>query len=258
MAERQGQTRLFGRYRVEAGRGDACRMPRQPRFFAPDVPLHVIQRGNNRQAIFRAPEDRLRFLHLFRQAIRRHGVSIHAYVLMTNHVHFLLTPSRREGVSDMMQSVGRVYVQWFNGQYRRTGTLWEGRYKATVVEDERYLLTCMRYIELNPVRAKMVKTPGEHPWSSFAANACGEVSGLLESHPVYRALGSSPDDRRGAYRELFRHEIPEAELCAIRDATQNGWALGGAGFCARIDATGRRASRLPMGRPRKRRDPDPE
>ena len=148
-------------------------MPRQPRFFAPDGPLHVIQRGNDRQVIFRAPEDRLRFLDLIRHAMRRHGVSIHAYVLMTNHVHFLLTPSGRDAVSGMMQSVGRVYVQWFNGRYRRTGTLWEGRYKATVVEDERYLLTCMRYIELNPVRARMVKSPGEHPWSSFATNACG-------------------------------------------------------------------------------------
>jgi putative transposase len=233
-------------------------MPRQPRFFAPDVPLHVIQRGNDRQVIFRAPEDRLRFLDLIRHAMRRHGVSIHAYVLMTNHVHFLLTPSRRGGVSDMMQSVGRVYVQWFNGRYRRTGTLWEGRYKATVVEDERYLLTCMRYIELNPVRARMVKSPGEHPWSSFATNACGVASDLVESHAVYRALGSSPEERRGAYRELFRHEIPEADLCAIRDATQNGWALGSDGFRARIDATGRRAGRLPMGRPRKRREPDPE
>jgi putative transposase len=233
-------------------------MPRQPRFFSPGVPLHVIQRGNDRQSIFRDPDDRLRFLTLLRQAIRRHGVSIHAYVLMTNHVHFLLTPLGRDGVAGVMQSVGRVYVRWFNGRYRRTGTLWEGRYKATVVEDERYLLTCMRYIELNPVRARMVTTPDEHPWSSFAANACGEASDLVEPHPVYRALGAAPDQRRGAYRELFRHEIPEVDLCAIRDATQCGWALGGAGFRARIDATGRRASRLPMGRPRKRREPDPE
>jgi len=121
-----------------------------------------------------------------------------------------------------------------------------------------YLLTCMRYIELDPVRARMVKTPGEHPWSSFATNACGEASSLVESHAVYRALGSTPDERRSAYRELFRHEVPEVELCAIRDATQNGWALGGEGFRARIDATGRRATRLPMGRPRKRREPDAE
>ena len=233
-------------------------MPRQPRFFSPGVPLHVIQRGNDRQAIFRASEDRLRFLYLFCHAVRRYGVSVHAYVLMTNHVHFLLTPSGRDAVSGMMRSVGRVYVQWFNDQYRRTGTLWEGRYKATVVEDERYLLTCMRYIELNPVRAKMVRAPGEHPWSSFAANACGEASDLVEPHPIYRALGSTPEDRRGAYRELFRDEIPEVDLCAIRDATQNGWALGGDGFLARIDATGRRASRLPIGRPRKRRESGPE
>lgn len=177
---------------------------------------------------------------------------------MTNHVHVLATPGDGQGVSRMMQYVGRCYVPYVNYTYGTSGSIWEGRFKASLIQDEAYLLTCMRYIELNPVRARMVTTPDEHPWSSFAANACGEASDLVEPHPVYRALGAAPDQRRGAYRELFRHEIPEVDLCAIRDATQCGWALGGAGFRARIDATGRRASRLPMGRPRKRREPDPE
>ena len=226
-------------------------MPRLPRFFAPGVPLHVIQRGNDRQAIFRDSGDRLAFIELLRRAVVRHGVSIHAFVLMTNHVHFLMTPSDRVAMSATMQSVGRVYVQRFNTRHRRTGTLWEGRYMAAAVEDERYLLTCMRYIELNPVRAGMVATPGQYEWSSFRANACGEPSDLVVPHRVFRALGRDAAERQSAYRELFRHALPEADLCVIRDATQHAWAMGGDDFRALIEATGRRAARLPMGRPRK-------
>lgn len=233
-------------------------MPRLPRFFAPGVPLHVIQRGNDRQAIFRDAADCVYFMELLGKAALRHGIALHAYVLMTNHVHFLLTPRGRDETSRMMQSLGRVYVQRFNERYRRTGTLWEGRYKAAIVEDERYLLTCMRYIELNPVRARMVASPGEYFWSTFRTNACGEPSDLIVPHPVYQAISAAPDERRAAYRELFRQDVSEADLCVIRDATQHAWALGGDVFRARIDATRRRATRLPMGRPRKAPDDAPK
>lgn len=233
-------------------------MPRLPRFFAPGAPLHVIQRGNDRQAIYRDLDDRRAFMELLQRAIARNGIRLHAYVLMTNHVHLLLTPSDRDGVGRTMQSVGRVYVQRFNTRHRRTGTLWEGRYKAAVVDGERYLLTCMRYIELNPVRARIVATPGDYVWSSFQANACGMPSTFIERHAVYQALGSTAVERQCAYRELFRHAIPEADLCVIRDSTQNAWAMGDEAFRAKIDATGRRAARLPMGRPRRRSDDDSE
>jgi putative transposase len=131
--------------------------------------------------------------------------------------------------------------------------LWEGRYKAAIVDDERYVLTCMRYIELNPMRARVVAQPGEYPWASFRANACGAPDALITSHLAYERLGGNAGQRQHAYRALFAGAIPEEELCAIRDATQNAWALGGAAFRRRIDAFGRRAERLPMGRPRKRR-----
>ncbi len=226
-------------------------MSRLPRFYVPGVPLHIIQRGNDRQAIFRDPDDLRFFLALLRRAAENHGVSIHAYVLMTNHVHLLLTPGDRDSASAMMQSIGRVYVQRFNTRHGRTGTLWEGRYKAAVVEDERYLITCMRYIELNPVRAGIVPAPGAYRWSSFRANALGESSDIVVPHDVFRALGDSPASRGAVYRELFGDTIPESDLHAIRDATQHTWAIGGESFRARIDAAGRRAARLPMGRPRK-------
>ena len=187
------------------------------------------------------------------RAARDYGVAIHAYVLMTNHVHLLATPRVATSVPKMMQSIGRAYVQYFNFTYRRTGTLWEGRYKAAIVDDERYLLTCMRYIELNPMRAHMVASPGEFSWSSFRANACGVADNLVEPHPIYRRLGHSPEARQAAYRALFRSSIPEEELCTIRDATQNAWALGSATFRRRIAVLSRRAERLPLGRPRKER-----
>ena len=226
-------------------------MPRLPRFYVPDLPLHVIQRGNDRAPIFGGHDDLRFFRECLLRASREHGVAIHAYVLMTNHVHLLATPGLATSMPKMMQSIGRVYVQYFNGAYRRTGTLWEGRYKAAIVDDERYLLACMRYIEVNPVRAHMVTKPADFPWSSFRANACGKPDDLVRPHPIYLRLGSSPDTRQESYRELFQSSIPEEELRVIRDATQNAWALGSASFRSRIAELCRRAERLPIGRPRK-------
>jgi putative transposase len=225
-------------------------MPRLPRFFLPGVPLHVIQRGNDRQPMFREPADRRRFLALTAAYATRHAVAIHAYVLMANHVHLLATPADRHGVSRMMQGLGRVYVRWFNHRHERTGTLWEGRYRASVVDCERYLLLCMRYIELNPVRAAIVPDPGEYRWSSYRCNALGTGDGLVTPHPVYEDLGRHVDDRRRVYRDLFRAAISDAELDMIRDAAHHEWALGQDEFLARVGRSGRRGARLPMGRPR--------
>jgi putative transposase len=234
------------------------RVPRLPRFFAPSLPLHVIQRGNNRQSIFRGRNDLMVYRACLARAARDRGVAIHAYVLMTNHVHLLATPSLEDSMPKMMQSIGRIYVKYFNSTYGRTGTLWEGRYKAAIVDDERYLLTCMRYIELNPVRAQMVASPGEFPWSSYSTNAWGRPDALVEPHTIYQGLGLSPTTRRAAYRQLFGSPIPEDEICNIRDATQHAWALGDAEFRGKIAASTRRAERLPTGRPRKPRPADGE
>ncbi len=226
-------------------------MPRLPRFFVAETPLHVIQRGNDRAPIFGGVADCALFRDCLARRSREHGVSIHAYVLMTNHVHLLATPQAATSLPRMMQAIGRVYVHHFNVSYCRTGTLWEGRYKAAIVDDEQYLLTCMRYIEMNPVRAHMVSNPGEYPWSSFMANACGGQDELVVPHRLYLSLGRSPPERRAAYRALFQKSIPDEVLCVIRDSTQNAWALGSGAFRDRIAELSRRAERLPMGRPRR-------
>jgi putative transposase len=228
-------------------------MARLPRFFVPDLPLHIVQRGNDRQSIFASRADAIFFRACLGRAARDHGVAIHAYVFMTNHVHLLATPKMAASVPKLMQSLGRIYVQYFNATHTRTGTLWEGRYKAAIVDDERYLLTCMRYIELNPVRAQMVANPGRFRWSSFAANALGVTDGLVEPHAIYLDLGRTPETRQAAYRGLFDLSISEDEMGNIRDATQHAWALGGAAFRSRIEQQSRRADRLAMGRPRKER-----
>ena len=223
-------------------------MARLPRFFVPDTPQHVIQRGNDRQPIFRTTADLAFFKDCLTFAARRHGVVVHAYVLMTNHVHLLVTPELATSLPRTMQSVGRVYVRYFNAIRERSGTLWEGRYKAAIVDSDRYLLACMRYIEQNPVRAGLVERPERYPWSSFGANALGAQDPLVSAHRVYRELGSSLEARRSQYRALFDQPVAESEIRAIRDATQNAWALGDARFCRAVDGLGRRAERARVGR----------
>jgi putative transposase len=223
-------------------------MSRLPRYYVPALPQHVIQRGNNRDPMFRCAADFAFYLDCLGHAARKHALAIHAYVLMTNHVHVLATPGHESSLPRTMQSVGRVYVRYFNTAYQRTGTLWEGRYKATVIQDDQYLLTCMRYIELNPVRAGIVRAPGEYRWSSHHLNAWGEPDPTIAEHPLYRELGSSPDARQGAYRSLFESELADDDLLHLRDATHNGWALGGEDFQTRVTQFGRRSKRLPRGR----------
>ena len=226
-------------------------MARLPRYFAEGLPLHIIQRGNNREPIFGAEPDYRFYLDCLQRAASEHAVAIHAYVLMTNHVHLLATPSHQASLPKTLQSVGRRYVQYFNYTYRRTGTLWEGRYRSTVIDSDRYLLTCMRYIEMNPTRAEsMAQHPADYPWSSYRANALGAQDPLLSPHALYRGLGRSVEARQSSYRQLFRAQLSKTDIEAIRESTNKAWALGNAHFQAKIAAlTGRRAAPMPKGRP---------
>ena len=201
-------------------------MPRQPRFILPGHPQHIIVRGNNRDVIFNHRNDYLFFLDKLGDAIEKYECHLHAYVLMTNHVHFLMSPQTDVGISQVMQTVGRSYVQYFNKKYRRTGTLWEGRYKASLIGSEAYALTCYRYIELNPVRACMVVSPEEYPWSSYQFNANGKKNDLVTPHDLYQRLGLSAAERSKAYRALFNGLFPESDVNQIRDATNKCWAIG--------------------------------
>lgn len=229
-------------------------MARLPRYVLPGQPQHVIQRGNNRQVIFTRDEDFQFFRDAVVYASEQRGLVIHAYVWMSNHIHLLATPDSEHSISKVFQSVGRKYVQYFNRTYQRTGTLWEGRYRATVVDSEAYLLTLMRYIELNPVRAGMVAHPRDYAWSSYARNADGGEGAnadWVKSHEVYRAIAGDPHERLRAYRALFDAAINNADLERIRDCTHKGWALGDARFTAEIErSTGRQSDSKGVGRPR--------
>ena len=224
-------------------------MARLPRFDLPGVPQHVVQRGNNRLPCFLDDDDRQRYLQCLRQALLRFGCRLHAYVLMSNHVHLLLTPTERGAVSRLMHTFSRNYVGLFNGRHGRTGTLWEGRYKACLVDSGRYFLACSRYIELNPVRAWMVGHPVEYPWSSFAANSGERSDSLVTPHPEYLALGADPAARASAYRELFAQALPDELVSEIRSYLAQQKALGTDRFRTWVEArTGRFAGLRPVGR----------
>ena len=227
-------------------------MARLPRLYLPGCAQHVIQRGNNREACFYEEADYKAYLSFLKDAAVKHQVMIHAFVLMTNHVHLLLTPSDERGVSRMMQALGRKYVQYFNYAHNRTGTLWEGRYKSTVVDADNYLLKVYRYIELNPVRANMVEHAADYPWSSYQANAGGKAIQLLTPHPLYNGLGKTEKARQAAYQTLFNGTMPEQDINAIRHATNKAWVLGDERFKTQIaQKTGRRAEPLGRGGDRK-------
>lgn len=212
-------------------------MPRKPRFYLPDVAAHVVQRGNNRQAVFFADDDFLAYLSWLEEGAHTHGCAIHAYCLMTNHVHLLVTPDSRYGISRMIQYVGRNYVTYVNRQYRRSGTLWEGRHKGCVVDQDEYFLRCSHYIECNPVRAGMVDAPGQYPWSSYRSNAMGEPSTLLTPHPMYESLGRSHQARQQAYRAMFSQAPEPEQICELRAAVQTGTPLGNERFREEIADT---------------------
>lgn len=228
-------------------------MPRQPRYFIPDIPQHVIQRGVNRQAIFFESSDYDLYLHSLGEAASRYDCRIHAYVLMTNHTHLLVTPGSGRSLPLVMQAMGRTYVQAINRKYERTGTLWEGRYKASLVQDDLYLLTCYKYIELNPVRAGLASAPWLYAYSSFAHNAYGRANELITPHSTYESLARKPRERQAAYRRLFRDSLMGGTLTTIRKVTNACLVLGDDEFKDRMETLlGRSVRPGKDGRPRKR------
>jgi putative transposase len=225
-------------------------MARLPRLTVPGYPHHIIQRGNNRQAIFASDADRRYLLDLLGEYASKFQVAIHAYVLMSNHLHLLATPETSDGLPQMMQAVGRRYVRHFNQAQGRSGTLWEGRYRSTLIETERYLLTCMAYIDLNPVRAGLVTAPADYPWSSHAHHIGQRHDALVTPHALVWALGNTPFAREAAYAELVAGGLSAADQKALTDSTLKGWALGSADFLADLKRrTDRRAERIKAGRP---------
>lgn len=228
-------------------------MPRRARLRIEGLPLHLIQRGNNRTSCFFSEGDYRLYLGLLQELAPKHGCHVHAYVLMTNHVHLLLTPRAAPSASLLMKHLGQRYVQYVNRTHGRTGSLWEGRFRSSIVDSDGYFLRCQRYVELNPVRARMVAHPREYPWSSHDANALGAPSLLVVPHDEYLTLGSDPQERSASYRALLQEVMSDRELEEIRSAVNGGFALGGEAFKARLDSIlGRRTSAARPGRPRTR------
>jgi putative transposase len=227
-------------------------MPRSPRFDLPGIAQHVIQRGNDRQPCFFADIDYTRYLQELREISQREGCAVHAYVLMTNHVHLLMTPGAPGQVGHVMQALGRRYVRYVNDRYRRTGTLWEGRYKSCLVGDDRYLLHCHRYIELNPVRARMVADPADYRWSSHRHHAFGTPDPLVSTHPAVMRLDHDHAERRQRYRALVLETVTPEETDAIRLHLQRQHLYGPDRFRRAIEAQlGRSVGPKKIGRPRK-------
>jgi putative transposase len=227
-------------------------MPRRARIMLPGIAVHVVQRGNNRADCFFGQEDRDFYLfHLARMLPRTH-CRLHTYCLMTNHLHLLLTTEQAEGCALLMKGIGQLYAQYVNKRYKRSGYLWQGRFKSCLVQSEDYVLACYRYIELNPVRAGLGRHPDEYPWSSYAANAKGEPSGFLSPHDEYQRLGRTPAERQAVYRGLFGQIQQSQQLDEIRAATNGGYALGNSSFKhAMAHALGRRVEKGSAGRPPK-------
>lgn len=231
-------------------------MPRKPRFYLPGVPVHIVQRGHSREPVFFEKEDCLAYLGWLHEASERYGCKIHAYVLMTNHIHVLATPEKNDSISLMMQYVGRHYVPYINYSYGTSGSIWEGRYKANMIHDEAYLLTCMRYIELNPVRANMVNHPEVYRWSSYQANAQGKADEIVSCHELYISLGKSKALRAQAYSALFNAHIDEEELGVIRASCQSGTPLGNNYFKQKVEKKLMcKVGQMNRGRPKKGSDP---
>jgi putative transposase len=225
-------------------------MPRRARLAVPGVPWHIIQRGNNRSACFYADEDYLRYLHHLGELATKFGCAIHAYVLMTNHVHLLLTPEREDSCALLMKHLGQRYVQYINRSYRRSGTLWEGRFKSCLTQTEDYVLSCYRYIEMNPVRVAMVQHPDQYRWSSYRANAEGKADAIVTPHEMYSRLGADDAARQQAYQQLFHAHLEQPIIEQIRSATNGNYVLGTSRFQEEIgQMLGKRVAKAKAGRP---------
>jgi putative transposase len=226
-------------------------MARLPRFSIRNQPQHIIQQGLNGKKIFNEDQDYQYFHDCLDAASYNYQLKVHAYVLMPDHVHILATPGTTDSISRTVQSIGRNYVQYFNECHGGSGTLWEGRYRATVIDARSYMLTCCRYIELNPVRNHLVKKPGDYRWSSYAHNARRKTDEMISAAREYQRLGGDDKECARAYRSLFKQKIDDAQSQQITDATLRGWVLGDARFARKIESlSGRRATQLPKGRPR--------
>lgn len=229
-------------------------MARQPRLDLPDIAQHVVQRGNNRLPCFLDHDDRRCSLQLLGEALLDTHCELHAYVLMDNHVHLLVTPPEAGAVARLMQKLGRRYVGWFNARHRRTGTLWEGRYKACLVDSASYVLQCHRYIDLNPVRARMIDDPAAYLWSSCASHCGTRKDSFITLHPAYSTLAPTPEGRAETYRRLLQKALDEEDLAAIRIYLQQQRALGRDDFRAMVEARTRRfAGVRPAHRPARRK-----
>jgi putative transposase len=223
-------------------------MPRQARLILPGVAVHLMQRGNNRNACFREGSDYLVYLMHLRELAQKLACQVHAYCLMTNHVHLLVTPPTSEACTDLMRNLGQRYVQYFNRHHDRTGTLWEGRFRSCITESARYVLACYRYIEMNPVRAGMVAAACQHPWSSHAGNSGLKTDKLLTPHPEFWALGSTIEGRQKAYAQLFELG-DEIALDEIRKATSGGYPLASERLKASLNVEDRRLAPRKPGPP---------
>ena len=209
-------------------------MPRRARLYLPELPYHIVQRGNNREACFIEPENYQFYLELWKEISKRYGVLVHSYCLMTNHIHFLVTPTTDTSISNTMKVVGSRYAQYINKKYGRTGTLWEGRHRSSLVQSEKYFLVCCRYIELNPVRSGMVGVPEEYEWSSYTSNAWGDDSWITR-HAEYERLGETRDKQCHSYRELFKGHIEVRDMHLIRQATHYCQPVGDDRFRQEIE-----------------------
>ncbi|MCG7947192.1 MAG: transposase [Candidatus Thiodiazotropha taylori] len=210
-------------------------MPRKPRFYLPGVPVHIVQRGHSRDPVFFETQDYATYAHWVRVGSEKYNIAVHAFVLMTNHIHLLITPTQAQNISLFMQFIGRHYVPYVNHKYGQSGSIWEGRYKASLVQEETYFLTVMLYIELNPVRAGMVDLPGDYRWSSFCHNAGDRQIRFITPHPIYHALGSSNQERTIAYQKLFERHIIKDDIKRIRESWQSGTPLGNHLFRDKIE-----------------------
>ena len=226
-------------------------MARLPRYSIRNQPQHIIQRGLEGLDIFIDNDDYIFYWACLVDAAKANHLKVHAYILMPNHVHLLASPGEERSIPKTLQSLGRRYVQHFNDNYGNSGTLWEGRYRATVVDGKDYLLDCSRYIELNGVRAALVEHPSEYDWSSYAHNALGRKDPLITEHRLYKKLATWVKPAHNIYQSLFENHLSTAELEFIRNTTNKGWAMGDEKFARKIEKSGgRRATQLPRGRPR--------
>lgn len=226
-------------------------MARLGRLFVPGFPQLILQRGNNGGAIFQDEVDYQTYRHFLRDGVRELGLMLHAYVLMPNHVHLLLSAEQGASIGGLMQRLGRRYVRWFNDRHKRTGTLWEGRYRSTALEPQAYVLPCYRYVELNPLRSGLVSDPAAYPWSSCSHHLGLQPDPLISDHAYYWALGNTPFERQARYRSLLEAGSPSKELEAIRHAGYKGWLLGQAPAELASADDIRRFQPLPKGRPKR-------